>query len=276
MITLKRLSKHQLEAFAGTSAVINHNWVLINPLHASLIISELLALNYDQRTCMKCIRRIKQATGEVIEIHKRRQPPAPKSGYLKIKTSKQGKSVLNFIEAHFVHACIDNHAQAYSFIKHADIGRVLNVLKDMLAHSLSMRTVRTLINQLESYTPPAVQPFTVPLVEPEAVEAVDEWIDDEAFEQSYDEAYKQAHDKTVVSLPLSKKYWGAVYPRACALLADYNYAPANDVVSLQRKHVAGLLKQLQLVSIHGHQGLYIDYAYETELDDELEKWSNLK
>ena len=273
MITLKRLSKNQLEAFTGTSAVINNKWVLINPLHASLIINELLTLDYDQRTCMKCIRKIKKATGEVIEVQKRRQPPAQKSGYLKIKTSDHQKSLLNFIDTHFVHACIADHAQAYSFIKHTDISRVLNVLKDMLAHSLSKRTVRTLINQLEEYTPPIIQPFTAPLVEPEAVE---EWVDDDDFEQSYDEAYKQAHDKTVVSLPLSKKYWGAVYPRACALLADYNYTPVSDKVSLQRKHVAGLLKQLQLTSIHGHQGLYIDYAYETELDDELAEWSNLK
>ena len=275
MITLKRLSKKQLEAFAGTSAVINHNWVLINPLQATKIISELQALDYDQRTCMKCIRRIRQATGEVIEIKSRRSTPAPVTGCFKVKTTDKAKSLLNFIDAHFVQSCVHDHATHYSFIKTDLITPVLNALNNMLTYQLNTRTTQSLINQLEAYTPPIIEPFSVPLVEPDD-EDEDEWVDDDDFEQAYDEAYKQAHDKTVVSLPLSKKYWGAVYPRACDLLADYGYTPANDQVALQRKHVAGLLKQLQLVSIHGHQGRFIDYAYESELDTELESWQNLK
>ena len=44
-------------------------------------------------------------------------------------------------------------------------------------------------------------------------------------------------------------------------------------MSVKRAHISGLLRQLQVISIHGHAGRFINYDHESALDDALEEWS---
>ena len=61
---------------------------------------------------------------------------------------------------------------------------------------------------------------------------------------------------------------GDGYSRVERTLNDVGYALAGDRVKVARKHISGLRKQLELISVHGH----INYDLEAALDEELATW----
>jgi len=115
----------------------------------------------------------------------------------------------------------------------------------------------------------------------------DDWVEDAEFTALYNETTARVHDPLInvrpapaprspdehITLPLTPAYWGDVFSRVQHILTDYGYAPADGGVNVRRAHIGGLLKQLQVISVHGHGGRFIDYQYEAALDDELEHWA---
>lgn len=287
MIILKRLSAAQRGVFSRVPSLcqVTDRWVQFNETDAPALITALDALDIDQRTQMKCGRRVLQATGGVVEVKPRQRTPrreAPNA--IKVRTSEAQRGVLTFIEKYLASGLIAGMTSDHTYVNPCKVRDALVIIQDMHTMKLNTRACHSLIHALEPYrtaphvdtfnaapliTPPAADPFnTAPLIIPvdEQVPAADDDDDDAAPVVSPDD---------VVVLPLTRVYWGDAYARVEHILTDYGYAPAADQVSVKRTHIKGLLAQLQTISIHGHAGRVIDYDFEENLDDELMEWQNI-
>lgn len=267
MITLKRLSPAQLEIFSRAPHVtITGKHVTFEESNAPALITALEEMPGDQRTRMKCARRVKLATGQEVTIKKR--APAPSiPNTIKVRTSDAQRGVLQFINKRVCAGTIAAETVMHTFIHAGKVGEVITLLEDMHAMKVNTRACSSLIKTLEAHR---VEQFTAaPLI---TAPVQDEWEEDEQFTIQFEETAARVHDPLhglrEVELPVSEAAWGDAYTRVERTLNDYGYSPAGDRVTVARKHISGLLKQLELISVHGH----INYDLETALDEELATW----
>ena len=286
MITLKRLSPAQLEVFSRAPHVtVTGKQVTFDESTAPALITALEEMTGDQRTRMKCARRVKTATGQEVTIKKRM--PAPSiPNTIKVRTSDAQRGVLQFINKRVCAGTIAAETVMHTFIHVSKLGEVIMLLKDMHAMKINTRACSSLISTLEAHR---VEQFTAaPLITAPAPVQDDEQLtaapaqDDEAweedeqftiqFEATTARVHDPLHDLREVELPVNADAWGDAYNRVKHVLNDYGYTPAGDRVTVARKHISGLLKQLQVISVHGHQGRFINYDLEAALDAELAAW----
>ena len=267
MITLKRLSPAQLEIFSRAPHVtITGKHVTFEESNAPALITALEEMTGDQRTRMKCARRVKLATGQEVTIKKR--TPAPSiPNTIKVRTSDAQRGVLQFINKRVCAGTIAAETVMHTFIHAGKLGEVITLLEDMHAMKINTRACSSLIKTLEAHR---VEQFTAaPLI---TAPAQDEWVEDEQFTIQFEETAARVHDPLhglrEVELPVSEAAWGDAYTRVERTLNDYGYTPAGDRVKVARKHISGLHKQLELISVHGH----INYDLEAALDEELAVW----
>jgi hypothetical protein len=267
MITLKRLSPAQLEIFSRAPHVtITGKHVTFEESNAPALITALEEMPGNQRTRMKCARRVKLATGQEVTIKKR--APAPSiPNTIKVRTSDAQRGVLQFINKRVCPGTIAAETVMHTFIHAGKVGEVITLLEDMHAMKVNTRACSSLIKTLEAHR---VEQFTAaPLI---TAPAQDEWEEDEQFTIQFEETSARVHDPLhglrEVELPITEAAWGDAYTRVERTLNDYGYSPAGDRVTVARKHISGLLKQLELISVHGH----INYDLETALDEELAAW----
>lgn len=278
MITIKRLSAAQRAVFQRVPCAFDGRWVTFTEDEAPALLAALEALtDVEQRTQMKCMRRVRQALGEVIEVQ-RRMPSV--QGGLKVRTSDAQRGVLQFIDKHLVSGLILGETRAHTSINLSKGSEALNYLRDMHRMQVNTRACHSLIKALEAQPLVTADPFTAaPLV---AV-TDDNWVEDEAFTEQFEETSARVHDPLhevrpstspddVVDLPLTPLMWGEAYARVEHLLGDYGYTPSAGQVSVKRAHISGLHAQLNIVSVHGHGGRFINYDYESALDEELDRW----
>jgi hypothetical protein len=306
--TLKRLSPAQVQIFSRCPAatVTPRTWVTFTD--ADALISELDALTgVDQRTQMRCTRRVLQEVGRGDEITVKPRQPAPRAlpCHITLQTTTAGAGVLTFINDQLVSGLIASTTHDRVLINRDKADELLTLLRYMHSSHVSTRTTGALITALEAephapfsdtfstaplHTPapaaPLIKPAPVSTPAPAAVIALDDddehWVEDDAFTAQYERTSARVHDPLYnvrpapdehVTLPLTPAYWGAVFSRVQHILTDYGYEPVDGAVSVRRAHVAGLRKQLEVISVHGHGGRFIDYQYEAALDDELEQWA---
>lgn len=306
--TLKRLSPAQVQIFSRCPAatVTPRHWVTFTDPNA--LISELDALTgVDQRTQMRCARRVLQEAGRGDEITVKPRQPAPRAlpCHITLHTTQAAAGLLTFIDARLVSGLIASTTHDRVLINRDKADELLTLLRYLHSLHVSTRTSGALISALEAEprapfsdtfstaplsTPapaaPLIKPTPVSTPAPAAVIALDDddddWVEDDEFTAQYNETSARVHDPLFhvrpapdehVTLPLTPEYWGAVFSRVQHILTDYGYEPVEGAVSVRRAHIGGLLKQLEVISVHGHGGRFIDYQYESALDDELEQWA---
>jgi hypothetical protein len=283
MITLKRLSPAQLAVFSRAPHVtVNGKQVTFEESNAPALITALEEMTGDQRTRMKCARRVKLATGQEVTVKKRPRPPVIHNA-VKVRVSEAQRGVLTFINKHVLAGVIAGDTRAYMYIQGTQVSALVTLLEDMHAMKVNTRACSSLIGTLEAHR--AEQFAAAPLITTPAPAQDDEqftaqddeaWEEDEQFTIQFEatsaRVHDPLHDLREVELPVNADAWGDAYNRVKHVLNDYGYTPAGDRVTVARKHISGLLKQLQVISVHGHQGRYINYDLEAALDAELEAW----
>jgi hypothetical protein len=308
LYTLKRLSNKQLEIFSlCPAATLNLKWVTFTD--ADALVSELDALTgVDQRTQMKCARRVIQATGGAVDVKRRQAAPACLPCHIRIRTSEQARGVLTFIDKHLISGAVSAVTRTHTLVLKSHAADLLRVLRDMHTMKINTRSCHALISALEQAPAPATDTFNAaPLITPPAPDTFsaapliaadggadldtddgddDEWAEDTAFTEQYTATSQRVHDtlhavrpapvlspSDMLTLPLTRAYWGDAHARAVHILNDYGYTPDAIQVTVRRSHVRGLLKQLQVTSVHGHAGRFINYEFEQALDEELAQWA---
>ena len=279
MITLKRLSPAQLEVFSRAPHVtVTGKQVTFEESTAPALITALEEMTGDQRTRMKCARRVKLATGQEVTVKKRPRPPVIHNA-VKVRVSEAQRGVLTFINKHVLAGVIAGDTRAYMYIQGAQVSALVTLLEDLHTMKVNTRACSSLISTLEAHRAEqfaAAPLITTPAPAPAPVQDDEAWEEDEQFTIQFEatsaRVHDPLHDLREVELPVNADAWGDAYNRVKHVLNDYGYTPAGDRVTVARKHISGLLKQLQVISVHGHQGRYINYDLEAALDAELAAW----
>ena len=158
-ITLKRLSAPQLAVFNRAPLCrVEGRWVLFNESDAPALINALESLTgVDQRTQMKCARRVLQATGGTVEVKRRQAAPVCLPCHIRIRTGEQARGVLTFIDKHLVSGAVSAVTRTHTLVNKASALDLLEVLRDMHMMKINTRSCHALIKALEQAPAPVTQ-----------------------------------------------------------------------------------------------------------------------